>query len=68
MFDDDEITAKGGRGGHEIRAWVAAFACLNAFGPYRADVTYYRAIPEWISGFAMMRGQPRHVPEQELAA
>lgn len=69
QLSDEEITAKGGRGGHEIRAWVAAFACLSAFGPYRAEVTYYRAIPEWISGFAVMHAVPEQAPlEQGRAA
>lgn len=67
-FADDEITAKGGRGGHEIRAWVAAFACLSAFGPYRSKVTYYRAIPEWISGFALMHAAPESGTVRGLAA
>ena len=67
-FDDDDITAKGGRGGHEIRSWVAAFACLSAFGSYRSEVTYYRAIPEWISGFAVMRAVPEQAADQDLAA
>ena len=67
-FEDDDITTKGGRGGHEIRAWVAAFGCLSAFGPYRSEVTYYRAIPEWISGFALMRAIPERGAEQEFAA
>ena len=58
-FTDSDITAKGGRGGHEIRAWIAAFGCLSAFGPYRAELAYYQAIPEWISGFAVMRAAPR---------
>lgn len=67
-FDDDDITAKGGRGGHEIRAWIAAFACLSAFGPYRSDVTFYRAIPEWISGFALMQAVPSQTAAEGLAA
>lgn len=57
-FTDDWITAKGGRGGHEIRAWIAAFACLAAFGHYVAEISYYRAIPQWIAGFGVMRATP----------
>jgi 2,3-dihydroxyphenylpropionate 1,2-dioxygenase len=53
-FEDAWITAEGGRGGHEIRAWIAAFACMAAFGAYDAEISYYRAIPEWIAGFAAM--------------
>jgi 2,3-dihydroxyphenylpropionate 1,2-dioxygenase len=29
-------SSRGGRGGHEIRAWAAAFAALDAIGPYGA--------------------------------
>ena len=50
---DDEIFREGGSGAHEIRTWIAAFACLAAFGAYTADVKYYRPVPEWIAGFAV---------------
>lgn len=66
-LQDADITAKGGRGGHEIRAWIAAFACLSAFGPYSAELTYYRAIPEWISGFAVMHATPATGVQQQAA-
>lgn len=59
LWADDWITAKGGRGGHEIRAWIAAFGCLSAFGRYEAEICFYKAIPQWIAGFAMMRAAPR---------
>ncbi len=57
---DAEITEKGGRGAAEIRNWVAPFAALDAYsgGDYIASRDYYRAIPGWIVGFAMMHGQP----------
>lgn len=49
---DDEITATGGRGAHEIRSW---FAALAALGPnYRADVLFYEAINEWITGMGIL--------------
>jgi 2,3-dihydroxyphenylpropionate 1,2-dioxygenase len=57
-WEDDWITAEGGRGGHEIRAWIAAFGCLSAFGSYNAEVSYYKTIPQWIAGFAVMRATP----------
>ena len=66
-YQDEWITEQGGRGGHEIRAWIAAFACLSAFGGYRAEIGYYRAIPEWIAGFAMMAARP-DAADVELAA
>ncbi|MGY2491721.1 3-carboxyethylcatechol 2,3-dioxygenase [Cupriavidus sp. CP313] len=55
---NDAITRDGGKSGHEIRTWIAAFGALAANGPYRAQLDYYRAIPEWIAGFALMHAQP----------
>ncbi len=57
-YDHQDVGAVGGRGGHEIRAWVAAAAALGAAGPYEASVDLYRPIPEWIAGFGMLRGRP----------
>ena len=53
-MSNDEITRDGGRSAHEIRTWVAAFGALSAFGQYDAQLDFYRAIPEWIAGFAAM--------------
>jgi 2,3-dihydroxyphenylpropionate 1,2-dioxygenase len=50
---DDEISVRGGRGGHEIRAWIAAFAALKAIGPYEAKTRYYHAIDQWIAGMGI---------------
>ena len=58
-YDHQDVEAIGGRGGHEIRAWVAAAAALAAAGPYEAIVDLYRPIPEWIAGFAMLHGRSR---------
>lgn len=55
---NDAITRDGGKSAHEIRTWVAAFGALAACGPYRASLDYYRAIPEWIAGFATMHAVP----------
>lgn len=55
---NDAITREGGKSAHEIRTWVAAFAALAASGPYSASLDYYRAIPEWIAGFATMHADP----------
>lgn len=56
---DEEIRTRGGRGGHEIRAWIAAFACLQAAGAYEAHTRYYHPIDEWIAGMGMVSAQPR---------
>jgi len=52
---DEAITATGGRGAHEIRSW---FAALAALGPdYRANVLFYEAINEWITGMGILTGK-----------
>jgi 2,3-dihydroxyphenylpropionate 1,2-dioxygenase len=55
---NEAITRDGGKSAHEIRTWVAAFGALAAYGPYRASIDFYRAIPEWIAGFAAMHATP----------
>jgi len=55
---NDAITRDGGKSAHEIRTWVAAFGVLAAYGRYQASLDYYRAIPEWIAGFATMHATP----------
>lgn len=53
---DEEITATGGRGGHEIRTW---FAALSALGPdYKAEALFYEAIDEWITGMGILAAEP----------
>lgn len=57
-FTNAAITREGGKSAHEIRTWIAAFGALAASGAYQVDLDYYRAINEWIAGFAVMHGQP----------
>lgn len=57
-WTDEWLTAVGGRGGHEVRTWVATFAGLEASGPWTIETSYYRPIPEWIVGFGVMAGRP----------
>lgn len=56
-FTDEWITEVGGRGGHEIRAWVAAFAALGQQGRYSADVMYYDIVPEWATGMSIVSAE-----------
>ncbi|MDT3444059.1 MULTISPECIES: 3-carboxyethylcatechol 2,3-dioxygenase [unclassified Pseudofrankia] len=56
-WSNDEIGAHGG-GAHEIRTWIAAYAALAAAGPYEVGYRYYRAIPEYIAGFAVTTALP----------
>ncbi|MNZ94660.1 2,3-dihydroxyphenylpropionate/2,3-dihydroxicinnamic acid 1,2-dioxygenase [compost metagenome] len=60
---NDELSAIAGRSTHEVKAWVAAFAALSAFGPYQAGERYYRPIPEWIAGFGAISASPADQPD-----
>jgi 2,3-dihydroxyphenylpropionate 1,2-dioxygenase len=53
---DEEITKTGGRGGHEVRCWVAALAALGE--SYKSDVVFYEPIAEWLTGMAVMTATP----------
>jgi 2,3-dihydroxyphenylpropionate 1,2-dioxygenase len=57
-FTEDWIREQGGNGGQEIRTWIAAFAALNEAGQYSTDLHYYRPIPEWNAGMAMLTAAP----------
>lgn len=59
QMTNDEIRRDGGRGGQEIRAWIAAFAALSAYGEYDAKIHYYEPIQEWIAGMGMMTAEPK---------
>jgi len=56
---NDELSAIAGKSTHEVKAWVAAFAALSAFGPYQTSHRYYRPIPEWIAGFGSLSAHPQ---------
>ena len=53
-LDTDEVRATAGRGANEVLGWVAAFAALEASGPYELQQEFYEAIPGWIAGMAMV--------------
>ena len=55
---NEHVSAMAGRSAHEVKAWVAAFAALSAFGPYTTSHRYYREIPEWIAGFGGLSAKP----------
>lgn len=58
-YNNDEVTAAAGASTHEVRAWVAAAAAMDAAcgGNWSAAQKYYRAIPEWVAGFGAISGQ-----------
>ncbi|WP_397475041.1 3-carboxyethylcatechol 2,3-dioxygenase [Pusillimonas sp.] len=53
-----QITRDAGSSGHEVKTWIAAQAAMAASteGSYSVRPEYYRAIPEWIAGFAVLQG------------
>ena len=51
-MEDEALTDIGGRGGHEVRTWVATLAALGA--GYNAEVLFYEPIDEWITGMGIM--------------
>ncbi|WP_417599813.1 3-carboxyethylcatechol 2,3-dioxygenase [Pararhodobacter oceanensis] len=53
---DTELTATGGRGGHEIRCWVAALAALGA--DYTATELFYEPIDVWLTGMGILAAEP----------
>jgi len=57
-LDEAGIASEAGVGGQEIRTWLAAFSALQTQGKYRTDLHYYRPVPEWNAGMAMMTAQP----------
>ncbi len=60
-YTDADIIAEGGRGGGEVRTWIAAAcAMVRAAGGYQAAVDYSRTVDEWMTGMAMMHGAPAH--------
>ncbi len=52
-WSNNDVVARAGRSGHEVRTWIAAYAALGAVGPYRVETSFYRPIPEWVVGFGV---------------
>ncbi|MGE4316999.1 3-carboxyethylcatechol 2,3-dioxygenase [Acinetobacter sp.] len=52
-----EIRRDGGRGGQEVRAWMAAFAALHEVGLYEMTTHCYEDISEWIAGFGIVSAE-----------
>lgn len=58
-WTDEEITAAGGRGFHEVRSWVAALSALSAQGPSQVSIDFYEPVQEWITGMAVISAEPK---------
>jgi 2,3-dihydroxyphenylpropionate 1,2-dioxygenase len=57
--DDDTIAKTGGRGGHEVRCWIAALAALGE--GYKAETLVYEPVSEWLTGMGVMIATPQQV-------
>lgn len=66
-IDDAELDREAGFGGHEVRTWVAATAAARAMGSLDMELVYYRLIPEWITGMAIVAGRERQSAAQASA-
>lgn len=53
-MSEQDIREQGGRGGQEVRCWMAAFAALSELGDYQMTTHCYQAISEWIAGFGIV--------------
>ena len=56
LIDDETISRTGGRGGHEVRCWIAALAALGQ--GYSSEMLFYEPIPEWLTGMGIMSARP----------
>lgn len=56
---DEDLTKIGGRGGHEVRAWFAALACLKEAGEYDGTVDFYEPVDAWLTGMGVFSAVPR---------
>jgi 2,3-dihydroxyphenylpropionate 1,2-dioxygenase len=59
QWSNSFVAHEGGSSAHEIRTWVAAFAALEATGPYETTGRYYKPAPELIAGFAIRTARPK---------
>jgi 2,3-dihydroxyphenylpropionate 1,2-dioxygenase len=57
-WTNEWFESEAGGSAHEVRTWIAAYSSLAASGPYTVRSRFYRAIPEWIAGFAVTTAQP----------
>ena len=55
---DEDLTRVAGCGGHEVRAWVAAYSALAASGSYTSREVFYHDINEWNAGMGISIAEP----------
>ncbi|TCM69199.1 2,3-dihydroxyphenylpropionate 1,2-dioxygenase [Acinetobacter calcoaceticus] len=54
---EQQIRVEGGRGGQEVRCWMAAFAAMAELGDYQMTTHCYEPISEWIAGFGIVSAE-----------
>lgn len=54
---EEDIRHEDGRGGQEVRSWMAAFSAFSELGEYEMKVHCYEAISEWIAGFGIVSAE-----------
>jgi 2,3-dihydroxyphenylpropionate 1,2-dioxygenase len=57
-YTDDELTRDAGRGGHEVRCWLAVAAAMAAVGAPPPRVELYLPVPVWVAGFGVLSQGP----------
>ena len=57
-FTPEGVRKEAGCGANEVLGWVAAFAALSTAGPYKFDMEFYKPIPGWIAGMAIVGATP----------
>lgn len=60
-LSEEQLTKVAGCGGHEVRAWIAAYAALGAAGPYRSEILFYDDIAEWNAGMGIAVAETERV-------
>lgn len=67
-LSEDQLTALAGCGGHEVRAWIAAYSALAAVGPYTSETLFYHDIAAWNAGMGVATATPQSQAHKSAAA
>jgi 2,3-dihydroxyphenylpropionate 1,2-dioxygenase len=58
QWTDEQLSDRAGRGAHEVRTWLAAWAAVTAAGTPNTEVQFSAPIPEWITACAIAMATP----------
>ncbi len=67
-LSEDQLTGLAGCGGHEVRAWIAAYSALAAVGPYTSEKRFYHDIAAWNAGMGIATAAPQSEARKRAAA